>query len=96
MPRKRCGDRSDRVALGLGPLRLMMCGLALAAAATVPASAATSAPTFNRDVSPIFYRRCVGCHHPGAAAPMPLVTYQDARPWARAVKTRVEIGRAHV
>jgi hypothetical protein len=50
---------------------------------------ALAAGTFNQDVAPILYRRCIACHRAGEAAPMPLVTYEDARPWARAIKTRV-------
>src|SRR5580765_4596737 len=46
-------------------------------------------PTFNRDVAPIFFSRCAGCHRPGEAAPMPLLTYRDARPWARAIRQQV-------
>jgi hypothetical protein len=39
-------------------------------------------------VAPILYRSCVKCHHPDDIAPMSLLTYQDARPWAQAMKTR--------
>ena len=46
--------------------------------------------TFNRDVSPILQARCQSCHEPGSIGPMSLVTYQDARPWARSIKSRVE------
>jgi hypothetical protein len=35
------------------------------------------------------YRACVTCHRSGGIAPMPLVTYQDARPWAKAIKQQV-------
>ena len=45
--------------------------------------------TFNKDVAPIFHASCVHCHRPGEVAPMSLVTYQSARPWARAVKRMV-------
>src|SRR5881409_281509 len=45
--------------------------------------------TFTRDVAPILYRSCVRCHRPGEIAPMSLLTYNDARPWARAIKERV-------
>src|SRR5438309_10446310 len=45
--------------------------------------------TFTRDVVPIFQRTCQTCHHPGTAAPMSLLTYQDVRPWARSIKARV-------
>ena len=70
-------------------LRSTSCGLIVAAATTAAASAAPPPPTFNRDVAPIFYGKCISCHRPGEVAPMALVTYQDARPWARAIKTRV-------
>src|SRR5260221_11653588 len=45
--------------------------------------------TFNRDIAPIFQKSCQNCHHPGTAAPMSLMTYNDARPWARAIRDRV-------
>ncbi len=45
--------------------------------------------TFTRDVAPILYRSCVRCHRPGEIAPMALLTYNDARPWAQSIKQRV-------
>lgn len=45
--------------------------------------------TFSKDVAPIFERACQNCHRPGSIAPMPLLTYNDARPWARAIKDKV-------
>ncbi len=48
-----------------------------------------SAPTFTKDVLPILQRSCQRCHRPGTAAPMSLLTYQDARPWARSIRTKV-------
>src|SRR5579864_9730690 len=53
------------------------------------AMAAPSAVTFNKDVLPILQRNCQGCHRPGEVAPMSLLTYTDARPWAKAIKTAV-------
>src|SRR3954462_1667113 len=50
---------------------------------------AASAPTFSKDVVPILQRSCQKCHRPGTAAPMSLLTYQEARPWARSIKARV-------
>jgi len=47
------------------------------------------AQTFTKDVAPIFQKSCQSCHHEGTAAPMSLMTYKDARPWARAIKERV-------
>ena len=52
-------------------------------------SAADAAPTFTRDVAPILYAKCVACHRAGEVAPMPLLTYQDARPFARAIRDKV-------
>src|SRR3979490_1947477 len=48
-----------------------------------------NAPTFSRDVAPIFYSKCVTCHRPGEVAPMSLITYKEARPWARAIREKV-------
>src|SRR5262249_6693112 len=46
-------------------------------------------PTFSRGVAPILQRSCQQCHRPGAIAPMSLLTYQDARPWAKSIKAKV-------
>jgi len=53
---------------------------------------ADAVPTFTRDVAPILYARCVSCHRPGEIAPMPLITYQEVRPWARAIARRTADG----
>ena len=45
--------------------------------------------TFSKDVAPIVYANCVYCHRPGEVAPFSLLTYQSARPWARAIKRMV-------
>src|SRR5579871_1981974 len=47
------------------------------------------AVTFDKDVLPIFQKRCQDCHRPGEAVPMPLITYQDARPWAKSIREAV-------
>jgi mono/diheme cytochrome c family protein len=49
-------------------------------------------PTFARDVAPILYKNCVGCHRPGEIAPMSLLNYKDARPWAKAIRDEVSEG----
>ena len=65
-------------------------GLVVAAAAGGAATAsAQAAPTFTRDVAPILQRKCEACHRPDSIAPMSLVTYQEARPWARSIKARI-------
>jgi mono/diheme cytochrome c family protein len=45
--------------------------------------------TFARDVLPVFQARCQGCHRPGEAAPMSLLSYKEARPWVKAIKQAV-------
>jgi hypothetical protein len=45
--------------------------------------------TYAKDVAPILYKNCTECHRPGMSAPMSLMTYEETRPWARAVKQRV-------
>ncbi len=54
------------------------------------AQAQSAAPTFSKDVAPIFQRSCQSCHRDGELAPMSLVNYKDARPWARSIKSRVQ------
>jgi hypothetical protein len=49
-------------------------------------SAFAAPPTFNKDVLPILQKDCQACHRPGEVAPMSLLTYSDARPWAKAIK----------
>src|SRR5579863_6053952 len=45
--------------------------------------------TFSKDVAPILQRSCQNCHRDGSIAPMSLLTYNDVRPWARAIKEKV-------
>jgi hypothetical protein len=45
--------------------------------------------TFSKDIAPIFQAKCQECHQPNSIAPMSLITYNDARPWARSIKERV-------
>ena len=67
-------------------------GIALLAATAGVGAQQTSSeevPTFAKDVAPLLYKNCVSCHRPGEMGPMSLVTYQDARPWARSIRDRV-------
>jgi hypothetical protein len=61
----------------------------------IPLVAATSSqePTFNKDVLPILQNRCQSCHRAGEIGPMPLVTYKDARPWAKSIREAVSLRR---
>jgi hypothetical protein len=67
----------------------------LAAAVVVMAAAAqahepiTTKLTWSREISRIIYKRCASCHRPGGRSPMSLLTYEEARPWAVAIKEEV-------
>src|SRR5579862_1522885 len=68
-------------------LRILLAGCLAGITAT---AAPNSAPaTFYKDVLPILQKNCQNCHRPGEIAPMSLLTYTDARPWAKAIKTAV-------
>jgi mono/diheme cytochrome c family protein len=79
------GGRMQRV-LRVALIGWLPLGAAVSTAAAGPAPAV---PTFAKDVAPILYASCVGCHRAGDIAPMPLVTYQDVRPWARSIRAKV-------
>ncbi len=63
-------------------MRVFIIGLTIASAAFAGAS-------FTKDVAPILYKNCVSCHRPGEMAPMSLLDYKSARPWAKAIQTAV-------
>src|SRR5437870_1892013 len=54
-----------------------------------PAQPAGRSVTFTKDIAPIFQAKCEACHRPDSMAPMSLITYDAARPWARAIRARV-------
>jgi hypothetical protein len=72
---------------------VLAAGSALAIAGfAIAAPAASDSPkpvTFSKDVAPILQAKCQECHQPGSIAPMSLITYQEARPYARSIKERV-------
>src|SRR5207245_867508 len=72
-----------------GALTLWAVAVGVAASTMVSAQQGRTAEgqtTFAKDVAPILYRSCVRCHRPGEIAPMSLLTYNDARPWAQSIK----------
>jgi mono/diheme cytochrome c family protein len=79
--------RVSTTLMGVCVMALMM-----GSAAGASAAEAEGTPTFAKDVAPIFYDNCVTCHRPNHLAPMSLISYEDARPWARAVKSKVLAG----
>jgi len=74
--------RVGRIVLGSAAL------VALAAPAAL-ADTPDGQVTFARDVAPILQQKCQACHRPESIAPMSLLTYDEVRPWARSIKTRV-------
>jgi len=65
-------------------MRMVLVGLAFGTA--VLAVDLSSSVTFFEDVLPILQKNCQSCHRPGQVAPMSLITYNDARPWAKRSK----------
>ena len=66
-----------------------LAGSILAFPLLAAAQTAKPTPTFTKDVASIFQEKCESCHRPDSIAPMSLVTYEEARPWARSIKNRV-------
>jgi len=63
--------------------------LALSILGVTSTSLADSNVTFTRDVAPLLYKHCTRCHHPNDIAPMSLMTYDEVRPWAAAIREAV-------
>ncbi|HZR25193.1 MAG TPA: cytochrome c [Vicinamibacterales bacterium] len=63
--------------------------LACVASTIVHTAPAAGTPTFAKDVAPIVFDKCASCHRPGEVAPMSLLSYEDVRPWAKVIKTKV-------
>lgn len=56
------------------------------------AMAQSAAPTYSKDVAPIFQEKCQSCHRPGQMAPMSLMSYRESRPWVRSIRSKVDAG----
>ncbi len=71
---------------------LLMIGL-IVLAPNRTQTAAPAAPTFTKDVAPVLYKHCAGCHRSGEMAPMSLLTYEEVRPWAKSIREKVATGQ---
>ena len=75
---------------------VVVLGLAFAGTSATSAQYATKpaagVPTFSKDVAPILYANCVSCHRPGEIGPMSLLSYKEARPWAKSIRDEVADG----
>src|SRR5947208_10907526 len=72
-------------------MRTAIIFLVFIAAVTVTSTAALAREqvTFTKDVLPILQNHCQVCHREGTIAPMSLMTYEQARPWAKSIKAKV-------
>src|SRR5450631_3303443 len=86
LTKKSCGEREVKMRLGHAILCVVPMAVALGADTNTPARPEV---TFAKDVAPILQRSCQNCHRPGSIAPMSLLSYKDARPWARSIKEKV-------
>lgn len=73
--------------LGLAAITATLTCLIVVGSASI--SFAADPVTFAKDVAPILQEKCQECHHAGSMAPMSLVTYEETRPWAKAIRDRV-------
>src|SRR5476649_2719961 len=78
--------------LGLGLMLAAVVGLVAPFALNAEPAGVPADVTFTKDIAPIVQRSCENCHRADGVAPMSLSTYEDARPWARAMKQRTGIG----
>jgi mono/diheme cytochrome c family protein len=87
-------DNANRVGCIAG-VAVFLVAMGLAARTGVqaaPGDTAPAQPTFTKDIAPILQRSCQNCHRSDGVAPMSLVTYEEVRPYARAIKQRTSIG----
>jgi hypothetical protein len=88
-PRRRFATSIAAAAatLAAGPVALG----AQAASGTIVTNRATAmeSVTYARDVAPIIQQKCQVCHQPNSIAPMSLVTYEDAKKYARRIRNKV-------
>lgn len=70
---------------------VLLAGLAIALTGIshTSASGEKTAPTFSKDIAPIFFKNCAECHRPGEVAPMSLMNYKEVRPWGKAIREKI-------
>lgn len=84
-------ERLPRLVGGIGLIVATIAGGASTASAQSPARPAGDV-TYTRDIAPILQRSCIQCHNVDGGAPMPLTSFEEVRPYARAIKTRTHMG----
>jgi len=92
----RCNACLKEIQMLTRTLSLVVVPFLLATTAVAAPSAGnstdTSTVTWAGDVAPLLYANCVTCHRPGQIAPMSLMTYKEARPWAKSIRRAVTGG----
>src|SRR5690242_6259739 len=81
-----------RGSFGFGWRAAILAALVAPAALLAQPSASSADVTFTKDIVPILQHSCQQCHHANGVAPMSLVTYEEVRPYARALKERTSKG----
>src|SRR6185503_12562383 len=71
------------------PLTALVAAIIVLVPVHSQAQSAPNAITFTKDIAPIFQEKCESCHRTDSIAPMSLVTYEEARPWAKAIRERI-------
>ena len=74
----------------LGALLFTLAAVIVMTVPTLASAEVPDNPTFHKDIEPILQRSCQVCHRPNNMAPMSLMNYQETRPWARSIRTKVE------
>jgi len=86
-------ERLPRLVGGLGLVVATIAGGTAVLSAQSPAPAQKAGEvTYSKDIAPILQRSCITCHNPDGGAPMSLTTFEEVRPYARAIKTRTGMG----
>jgi hypothetical protein len=67
----------------------LVCAITLLIPAAGFCGQSAAVPTFTKDIAPIVQKNCQVCHRPGEAGPFSMLTYEQTRPWAAAMKEAV-------
>ena len=81
-----------RFVLGAALVATGVVGLVVPFTLTAQSAPVQDEVTYTKDIAPILQRSCENCHRADGVAPMSLQTYDEVRPWARAIKQRTGVG----
>jgi hypothetical protein len=84
-----------KMQFAIGASGMLVCAAIISAGGAPPEQAPSvrpAVPTYTKDVAPILYKNCTGCHRPGEIGPMSLLTYDDVRPRAKDIRDKVADG----